>query len=664
MYRHRTVIRGRKHLKVWLTRVMFNSAILFCLSAGLQAQEIQRTQPTWWLGAAAGANFNFYSGTTQILNSAFMTPSPFHKGFGVGLYLAPLVEYRADSVWGGILQVGYDDRRGSFSDVPCPCGENSTLSATVSYFSIEPSLRIAPFSDGFYIFGGPRIGFNWALSADNQKSFIYTQEGGSATKAEFSNIRKTVYSGQIGIGYDIALATPNNEHQVDLTPFISYQPYFGEDPRSTGAWGISTLRVGAAIKFGSGEVIPRHEAAPVVYRDVQFSVRAPKAVPAKRRVRETFPLLKKVFFDAGSNEIADRYVVLTKTQATNFKEEQLQEIQPKSMNGRSLRQMTVYYNILNILGDRLRRNPASTISLTGSSENGSAQGKQRAETIKHYFVDVFGVDSTRITTEGREKPEVPSVVPGATKELTLLRAEDRRVDIESTSPEMMLQVGGRTHTMLRPVQIYSEVEDPLDSQVLFYVVGAKESLASWSLEITDEQGKVQRFGPSTRERENISGNTILGDRMQGDYKVVMLAQTKGGKFVKKESSVHLVRRVAPVKESLRFSILFGFDEGETVARYEAFLSDIVTPLIPDSGTVVIRGHTDIVGSPEYNDSLSVERVQDAQGIIERAAAKSGKQGITYATFGFGEDVLYAPFDNYFPEERFYNRTVMIEMVPS
>jgi outer membrane protein OmpA-like peptidoglycan-associated protein len=615
------------------------------------------------LGGAAGANFNFYSGTTQILNSSFTTPSPFHKGFGVGLYLAPLVEYRADSVWGGILQAGYDDRRGSFSDVPCPCGENSTLSATVSYFSIEPSLRVAPFSDGFYIFGGPRIGFNWALSADNKKSFIYAQEGGSATKAEFSNMNKTVFSGQIGMGYDIALASPNNERQVDLTPFISYQPYFGEDPRSSGGWGISTLRIGAALKFGTGDVVARKPIPAVVERDVQFSVRAPKAVPVKRRIRETFPLLKKVFFDAGSNEIADRYVMLTKGQAANFKEEQLQDIQPKSLNGRSLRQMTVYYNILNILGDRMRRNPASTLSLTGSSENGQAEGNKRALSIKHYLMDVFGVDSSRIMTEGREKPEIPSVVPGATKELTLLRAEDRRVDIESDSPDMMLQVGGRTQKMLRPVQIVSEVEDPLDSQVLFYVVGAKESLASWSLEITDEQGKVQRFGPSTRDRENISGNTILGDRMQGDYKVVMLAQTKGGKFVRKESSVHLVRRAAPAKEALRFSILFGFDQAETVARYETFLTDVVTPLIPDSGTVVIRGHTDIVGTTEYNDSLSVERVQDAQGIIERAAVKSGKRGVTYATFGFGEDVLYAPFDNYFPEERFYNRTVMIEMVP-
>jgi hypothetical protein len=36
--------------------------------------------------------------------------------------------------------------------------------------------------------------------------------------------------------------------------------------------------------------------------------------------------------------------------------------------------MTVYYNILNILGDRMQKNPNATISLVGSSEQGPADG--------------------------------------------------------------------------------------------------------------------------------------------------------------------------------------------------------------------------------------------------------------------------------------------------
>ena len=667
MYRYRTIIRSPRLTGLWLTRIIFSLLILMCVHATIFAQEIQRTQPTWWFGGAEAMNLNFYGGTTQMLNPSFTTPTAFHKGFGIGLYLAPFVEYRPDSVWGVILQAAFDDRRGSFNDVPCPCGQTTTLAATASYLSIEPSLRYAPFANALYFFAGPRIGFNWAPSKGDEKTFVYTQAGNYATKGQFSDMKGTVFSGQIGVGYDIPLKSPNAKHQIDISPFLSFQPFMGEDPRSVETWGVSTLRLGASIKFGSGKEIAQAAVVPtpvVVDREVDFSVRAPKAVPLKRRVRESFPVLNCVFFEEGSTEIPSRYVLMTKDQAASFKEGQLQEVRPLNMTGRSLRQMTVYYNILNIVGDRLKRNPGTAISLSGASGLGPDLGKARAETIKRYLVDVFGIDSSRITTEGRDKPRSPSEVPGATKELTLLHAEDRRVDIESNSPEMMIEVGGGPHYMLKPVQIVAEVEDPLDSHLLINVVGAKQLLSSWSLEITDEQGKVQRFGPSTQDHENISGNTILGDRAQGDYTIVLLGQTKSGKFVKKETTVHLVRRNESVKEAVRFSILFEFDRSKTIASYETLLTDVVTPLIPDSSTVIIHGHTDIVGTEEYNDSLSSRRAEDAQTIIEGAISKSGKRGITFQTFGFGENLQYAPFDYNFPEERFYNRTVIIDIVPN
>jgi len=669
MYQQRTVFRGRKLLSLWLKRILFNSVLLMCVPTAIFAQEeIDRRLPIWWFGGAIGGNLNFYGGTTQMLNAGLTTPSAFHKGFGAGFYLAGLVEYRPNPTWGGMLQVGYDDRRGAFDDVPCPCPPAmSSLWTTISYISIEPSIRFAPFKDGFYVFAGPRIAFNWApnftaSSTADEKEFIYTQGGVAGTKGELSNMNGTVFSGQIGAGYDVALVSQNGKNQVNLSPFISYQPYFGQEPRSVESWAVSTLRLGLAIKFGSGSMIPPGEyVPPVVEREVEFSVQAPKAVPVKRRVKETFPLRNYVFFEEGSAEIPYRYELLTKEQAANFKEEQLQEVQPKIMVGRSGRQMGVYYNILNIIGDRMKRNPGTTISLSGASKQGAEHGKARAETIKKYLVDVFGIEGSRITTEGREKPRLPSEVPGATKELSLLRAGDRRVDIESTSPEMMMQVG--RVPMLKPVQIVAVVEDPLDGHVLFNVIGAKEALSSWSLEITDAQGNIQRFGPSTRERETIPGNAILGVRAQGDYKVVMLGQTKSGKFVRKESTVHLVRREDPLKEAVRFSILFDFDQSKSIASYENFLSDVVTPLIPDNGIVIIHGYSDIIGDDVYNDNLSEERVADARAIIERAASSKGKRGITYATFGFGEDVQYAPFDNFFPEGRFYNRTVIIDIVP-
>jgi hypothetical protein len=46
------------------------------------------------------------------MNASFTSPKTFHDGFGAGLFIAPLLEYRpADSRWGVMLQAGYDSRK-------------------------------------------------------------------------------------------------------------------------------------------------------------------------------------------------------------------------------------------------------------------------------------------------------------------------------------------------------------------------------------------------------------------------------------------------------------------------------------------------------------------------------------------------------------------------
>jgi outer membrane protein OmpA-like peptidoglycan-associated protein len=175
---------------------------------------------------------------------------------------------------------------------------------------------------------------------------------------------------------------------------------------------------------------------------------------------------------------------------------------------------------------------------------------------------------------------------------------------------------------------------------------------------------VQYFGPYTKNQASVSGKTILGNSTQCNYKIAMLGQTKSNRSIKKESFVSLKKADDPKQEGLRYSILFDFDKSKSVASYEKFLTGIVTPLIPENSTVVIHGHTDIVGEEKYNHTLSHERAMGAQQIIERALLNAGKKGIKFVTFGFGEDAGMAPFENNLPEERFYNRTVIIDIIPA
>jgi outer membrane protein OmpA-like peptidoglycan-associated protein len=647
--------RAKRHLTVLFI-------LLITFVAG-HAQNANHSQPTWWFGESVGANFNFYRGTTQKLNNELTTPTAFHKGKGVRPYVSLLTEYRPNKTWGGMLNVAYDGRGGKFDGNIAPCNCPAELKTNISYLAIEPSLRIAPFASSFYLFAGPVFSFNLS------KEFTYKQEKQIDRIGDWSDIRKTTFSAQAGAGIDLPLSSPANAMQIILSPFASFQTDIGHQPRSMESWSFYTIRGGVALKFGRSHkqasttvIIEPVTPATILEKEVEFSVRAPKAVPSSRQVKETFPFRNSVFFNMGSSEIPSRYVMLTKSQADAFEEELLQEDQPNNLNsGRSARQMAIYYNILNIAGDRMRDNPQSTIVLSGASDKNPVEGKLMAENIKQYLVNVFGINSSRITTEGRDKPVIPSEQPGGTKELALLREGDRRVDIESHSPELLLQVGG--NSFFKPILIKAIQTDPLDSHVIFIVNRATEVLRSWSVDLTDEQGRIQHYGPYTKDQASVPGNTILGNNKEGNYKVVMNGQTQKGRYVRKESYVSLVKTIAPLQEGLRYSILFDFDQSASIAAYEKFLADIVAPLIPENATVIIHGHTDIIGEENYNLSLSYERAMTAQHIMERAVSKAGKNGVKFESYGFGEDESMAPFGNGYPEERFYNRTVIIDIIP-
>lgn len=628
--------------------------MVLLVQTSLQAQT---TQPKWWFGISGGANVNFYEGTTQRLNSSLIVPAAFHKGDGIKPFGSFLIEYRPGNVWGGLLNLGYDGRGGKFYDVIAPCDCPATLKTNASYLTIEPSLRFSPGGGNFYLFAGPRVGINL------EKDFSYTQLKQPNTDAEFSEMRKTVISGQAGIGYDIQVSSASSTTKFVISPFVSYHPYFGQDVRSIESWSVSTVRAGIALKLGKGKKIVREETqtvAPVApVADVSFVVRPPKAILMKRIVSETLPLLNYVFFDEGAAGIPGRYVTLSKEQAERFKEIQLQEEQSAPLTGRSARQLNIYYNVLNIIGDRMRSNPQAKITLSGASLKGADEGELFASNLKTYLVDVFQIDPSRIATNGRIKPLIPSEQPGGNKELALLRAGDRRVDIQSTSPELMMEVGGG---MMKPVQINTTQSDPMDSHVVFNVGRAEDILSSYSIDLTDESGTIQHYGPFTKNQESIAGKTILGDKKSGDYKVVLSGTTKGGAAIRKEGAVHLALQEEQVENGLRHSILFNFNKSTTVATYREFLENVVSPLIADGSTVIIHGHTDIIGTEDYNTKLSDRRAKQAQQILEASLTKAGKSNVKFETSGLGETEDKSPFDNNTPEERFYNRTVIIDIV--
>jgi hypothetical protein len=242
----------------------FFKSIIVCtvLLTGIQMSVRAQTysKPSWYFGVAGAANINFYRGTTQQLNSTFTSPVAFKGDRNTGLYAGVLMEYRpAGSFLGFMFNAGYDSRAGEFKETySATCNCTADLSTDLSYISLEPSLRISPFRNNFYVYVGPRVAFN------TQNEFKYTEsEAGREIKGEFDHINKVRLSGQVGIGYDIPVTPSTSRTQFFISPFVSYHPYFGQAPRDIESWGLQTVRGGIAFKFGTGRQIAPPPPPPV-----------------------------------------------------------------------------------------------------------------------------------------------------------------------------------------------------------------------------------------------------------------------------------------------------------------------------------------------------------------------------------------------------------------
>ena len=150
-----------------------------------------------------------------------------------------------------------------------------------------------------------------------------------------------------------------------------------------------------------------------------------------------------------------------------------------------------------------------------------------------------------------------------------------------------------------------------------------------------------------------------------DFNVKMMGQSKSGEIVIKESPVHVVLWTpAKVEEGMRYSIIYEFNKSKAITIYEKYLTEVIAPKIPTGATVIIHGHTDVIGEEAYNQDLSLARANDVKSIIESGLSNTGRNDVKFELHGFGEDENKAPFENKTPEERSYNRTVIIDIIPA
>lgn len=665
------------------------AAIVIIAGNSLLSQEVtsERNIRIGMFGAGA---MNMHTGQFSSYDGMNICGT-FEDGTGIGWLAGNSIEVPFGTKFSLFGRAFFHKADGDFVSTPKDQPRVSLDDGTLVYLSTEHQLKVSLdyiqiealgayyVSDKVYLAIGPGVAIptqaSYTQVEEIQQPFGITFRNGERSRpiasANFDDNPKTKTNLRINVhalvGADLSIA-----ENLFLSPEAGLIFPF-TNVLSDNDWSVSTLHAGLALKYelGTPEKVVIKELAPEPEPVVQakFSPSPIASIKAKSLLENGtmlefaqvtvseennnnyVPLLPYIFFDAGDSELQNRYTTISSSQIDNFDESTLQDSV-----------ISVYHNLLNIVGSRMQKNTNANLTVTGClepSEDGDNLKKlssSRAQTIKDYLVKVWGISVARINTQSRELPEKIS-----NRSITEGRQENRRVELSSSSPEILEPVRLITHNSeVNPKSIVMEPNVKYD-----------ENLKSWDIvanymDDTQLWSKSGDGSPSISMRWDLDRNKLIelarkdvnGNHISVKLKVVDNegnsdeASTAVPIFYEKKSKYY---DGVLVKDSVveRYNLVF-FDYDMTLINkenentFKTILSRINT-----NSSVSITGFTDKLGTDEYNKQLSIDRAKSVEAAIKERIVPE-----KIFSKGVGETLIY---DNDIPEGRFYNRTVIVEI---
>ena len=140
-----------------------------------------------------------------------------------------------------------------------------------------------------------------------------------------------------------------------------------------------------------------------------------------------------------------------------------------------------------------------------------------------------------------------------------------------------------------------------------------------------------------------------GDAVDPREVAAILGQTPGAAPAMKMRSIRLLGDASPAA-ALSLPVQFAFDSADILPAARKQLDALAEGirLLPDAKAVVIEGHTDAVGSPQYNEQLSVRR---ANAVKRYLVAEHRLEAGRLRAVGKGEQEPQAGHDSRSAENR-------------
>lgn len=663
-----------KSLKKLIATFMLAALGIMISTFALNSQETKFRDQSWRYGIVGGVQFNTASLGWQSLHGNDFN---FHSepqdidlvdGNGMGLYGGIFGVYLSESWWGIQFRITFDERNALVEDItqsPELTGSPTpSFDTKMTYLSFAPSFRFdQKLIPNLNLHFGPFVNVNlvgtYAYKPDKDES--YTEP---TVDVEDRNI--ATYGIQGGLGYDFKISEINNNSSLYLTPFfdmswlVNQRKSEGQPSQNsvTDIWSTLSYRVGfkLAIDFkpdtekalANNYVLQPKPTNTIVEDKVIVEMPIDNVILTKN-IKGYFPIHPYVFFDKANQEIPVRYKILTKSEAVNFKESDLQDFMRGDLTTKETnidQLMKTYYNVINIFADRMRNNRNEDLILRASDpEDNDAQIS--ANKIKKYMVENFGIDADRITIE-IDPPYQPSgseYTEASSK--SLIDDENRRVHFVFNNP-----------IMTKPIEYTIRDESSIDND-MFFTLDQDVLLKSWDITITGE-GNTMYFGPYFYKFARINPSELMRFLKSGKYNAKVVI-TDINNVKTEENIAFKLTKDSEIKNASRYLMLFDYNSNDAIRIYENTIREEIAPEIITNSKVIVHGHTDNIGNAAGNLKLSKERAIEVKRIIDSQLLNESRKANVKA-IGVGQSKVQYSFNNRYPEGRMYNRNIFVEII--
>lgn len=327
---------------------------------------------------------------------------------------------------------------------------------------------------------------------------------------------------------------------------------------------------------------------------------------------EQVPIIPYIFFDSASADIPERYIRLAGEEGSSqFSVDSLQEPTP----------LNIHWEMLNILGQRMRSRSDVHLTLTGlaSSDEPAADadrlGKERADAVAGYLMDVWGIEPERIATA-----YVTNSPTASNEETRQGREENRRVEFNFSEESMVAPV---------LIQRLAKIASPPEVVFLPEII-ADTALTEWYITVVQGERELLRFdGTSLDQQKHWPLGDLRVSRELIPIRYILTARDVAGQTATAEGAFNLKQRVSRRQdggvgvEVQEFSLVgFKYNSAELLPRHQTQLREISRQITPATRVSII-GYTDSVGTSDRNRQLSYARAKVVFDALTALRQRSG-----------------------------------------